>query len=313
MKLYKVSALAAVAILAFAACSSTGASTAPSTGASEAPDAFPSGVSSSPPRATNTVWMVRDGWCREVRDGRREMVAEAMPYITRRRSDCNWSMAAPVSASRASHRSPPTRGPRASAEPRSNSDRGDGPPALRGTTRRRGIPGPSSPCHRYRPDRRPARRRWSDGRWQEPAHGRGPPPPARLPAAGQCRRRRDAATRRGRGGPRPSTVGHGRWVRRDHRPPGRRSRSRRRSRHRGPRRGAASIGQQQGLLHRGDGPAGRSDGADATGTPGLRRGRTPTTTKRDRGGSRRASPLMTVTPSCVIAPAGRNPRPKEYQ
>lgn len=37
MKLYKVSALAAVAILAFAACSSTGASTAPSTGASEAP------------------------------------------------------------------------------------------------------------------------------------------------------------------------------------------------------------------------------------------------------------------------------------
>jgi branched-chain amino acid transport system substrate-binding protein len=37
MKLYKVSALAAVAILAFAACSSTGASNAPSTGASEPP------------------------------------------------------------------------------------------------------------------------------------------------------------------------------------------------------------------------------------------------------------------------------------
>ena len=37
MKLYKVSALAAVAILAFAACSTPGASTAPSTGASEAP------------------------------------------------------------------------------------------------------------------------------------------------------------------------------------------------------------------------------------------------------------------------------------
>ena len=48
------------------------------------------------------------------------------------------------------------------------------------------------------------------------------------------------------------------------------------------------------------------------GTPGLRRSRTATATNRDRGGSRRASHLMTVSPSSVIAPAGRTPRPKEY-
>jgi len=42
MKLYKVSALAAVAILAFAACSTPGASTAPSTGASAPASAAPS-------------------------------------------------------------------------------------------------------------------------------------------------------------------------------------------------------------------------------------------------------------------------------
>lgn len=42
MKLHKVSALAAVSILAFAACSNSGASTAPSTGASTAPSVAPS-------------------------------------------------------------------------------------------------------------------------------------------------------------------------------------------------------------------------------------------------------------------------------
>ena len=42
------------------------------------------------------------------------------------------------------------------------------PPALRGTTRRRGIPGPSSPCHGHRPHRRPARRRRRCDRGERP-------------------------------------------------------------------------------------------------------------------------------------------------
>jgi branched-chain amino acid transport system substrate-binding protein len=55
MKLYKVSALAAVSILAFAACSNSGASTAPSTGASAAPPSAEASTAVADPLGTVTI------------------------------------------------------------------------------------------------------------------------------------------------------------------------------------------------------------------------------------------------------------------
>ena len=58
-------------------------------------------------------------------------------------------------------------------------------------TRPRGIPGPSRPCHGHRSPRRLERRRPDDARCRGSARRRGSHAPARLPAAGQHRRRRD--------------------------------------------------------------------------------------------------------------------------
>ena len=88
-------------------------------------------------------------------------------------------------------------------------------PLLRGTTRRRGIPGPSGPCHGHRSARRAARR----------TTVRGSRPRARsmprisFASSSTCRRRASSSPRRsasrGRGGPRPAAVGHRRRLRRD--------------------------------------------------------------------------------------------------
>ena len=171
-------------------------------------------VSRSPPRATITVRMVRDGWCHEVHggrraDGRRSDAVYYPPAIRLQQS--RWPH---PSARRERHIARRRRGDRG---PRSSLDR----TPIEGVR----IASPA----RYDPigveylvraarvtdiDRIVALRDdgRSDGPWREPARCRGSPAPARLPAAGQCRRRRDAATRRGWGGPRPAAVGHRRRL-----------------------------------------------------------------------------------------------------
>ena len=100
---------------------------------------------------------------------------------------------------------------------------------------------------------------------------------------------------RGWGGPRPPAVGPRRRLRRDDRPPGRRPDARRRigSPRRSSRsclRSASNKGCTVVEAVRPDDPAARARLEAA----GLRRGRAATTTNRDRGGSRRASHLMTA-------------------
>ena len=124
-----------------------------------------------------------------------------MPYHRHRRPECNTGRPHPrPRVPRTRPRAPRARrrdGSRAPVRPRSGSPvEGTTVAALRGTTLRRGIPGPSSPCHRYRSPRRPERRDACDAdRGAEPARCRGPAPPARLPAAGEHLRRRSAARR----------------------------------------------------------------------------------------------------------------------
>ena len=112
------------------------------------------------PRMPGTV---RDGSGAEARvRAARRWPPKRCRIIRHRRPECNTGRPHPVSAvaSAIARRRRGERGPRWT--PRSNPIEGDGSPALRGRTRRRGIPGPSGPCHGHRSARRPERRRRAD-------------------------------------------------------------------------------------------------------------------------------------------------------
>ena len=148
--------------------------------------------------------------------GGAQVTAEAMPYHRHRRPECNTGRPHPSSASSSvasARRRRRVAGP--GAGPGRSPGRGATVAALRGTNLRRGIPGPSRPCHGHRSSRRPERRdRLRIDRGDEPARRGGPAPSARLPSAGQHLRRRGAAHRRGRGRPGPPAVGARRRLRR---------------------------------------------------------------------------------------------------
>ena len=121
--------------------------------------------------------------------GGAQVAAEAMPYITHRRPECNTGRPHP-SARR--ERSVARRRRRIAGPGVTSVEPGRGPwsPTLRGWTRRRGIPGPSGPCHGHRSARRPERRLGAVRPQREPARCGRSASPARLPAAGQRLRRR---------------------------------------------------------------------------------------------------------------------------
>jgi hypothetical protein len=172
---------------------------------------------------------------------------------------------------------------------------------LRGTTRRRGIPGPNGPHHGYRPARRPERRVESTHPGRRPSGPDFPAPPAGLPAPGERPRRGSAAGSRRRGRPRTSAVGSRRRLRGDRGLPGRRPGTRRRAHLGCPHRGAAAVGRKQGLHRRRGGAPEESNGADKLGTAGVQASRSADGTSRRSGGDRRAT-------SSMIAPAVQRDR-----
>ena len=146
-----------------------------------------------------------------------------MPYISGRRPECNTGRPHPPARRETILRSPPTRGSRAPVAPRSNPIEGMvaepcevGPDGVEYLVRAARV----TDIDRVVALERRARCRCAAA--ESPLGCRGPDAPARLPPAGQHRRRRDAASRRRWCGPRPAAVGPRRRLRRDDRPPGRR-------------------------------------------------------------------------------------------
>ena len=179
--------------------------------------------------------------------GGAQVAAEAMPYISLRRVDCNRRSTGARGGCRAVHRSPPEARPRSGSPGRTRSepdlDVRDDAPSSRGCTRQRGIPGSSGPDHRHRSARRALRGAGRDGGRRRAARRPRSAPPAGLPAAGERDRRRAPAGDRRRwpswpSGRRSAPVGSSvPWTCSSVDP-----RPRRRRDHRDPRRGGPPLG-----------------------------------------------------------------------
>jgi hypothetical protein len=218
-----------------------------------------------------------------VRDGRRHRIpvraARRMPPKRCRIICIGGPIATPIrtrpgSGCRASG-SPPREVPQDQQQSR--------PPALRGGTCQRGIPGSIGPHHGYRAARRVERRASQVVQQRGRARSGRPASTAGLSSTGKYLRRRGSARRRRRRGSRASAVGPGRRLRRDRGPPRRGSGSRCEPSHgRAPRR-AHPIGTQQGLQRHRSSPPGRSSGADPLGAPRICRKRSAHGTAGGRG------------------------------
>ena len=199
-----------------------------------------------------------------------------MPYIRRRRPECNTVSCAPAWPGEREIAPRPGAAPDAGARSSptaSSRSRIQGSPSCARSSPRSGIPGSGGTDHRRRAHRR-ARRGGRAGGVRRDPRRRGPAPAAGLPPAGERARRGDAA-HDGRGrGPRAPPVRPGRRLRRDDRPARGRRAPRRGPRDRAAPRGAAPVGAQQGLRRRrDDGPRGRRR-ADRVGAARLPAGRT---------------------------------------